>query len=854
MKTLKYFIQQSSFIGYVHGTPNSRTNEFRLRLPNEEIVPIIIKTETFFSVLTNIDNVSLDEFDKQDEPIDTKIEEYLKEGTLVSVECTLQHTEDDISVTADVIHILINQNEDLLFEQPEWWINQISRMADEWLDDLFGDNRNYTQEDFASLYRTNLNTYGLETDDTIQETATLSRLIYGLSSAYHLTGCGRYLNAAKAGVEYQRNSFKMLTSDGEHCFWAYGRRRQKYGTEFKLLSENGDDYGTIPLYEQIYAIAGLAQYYRITADPKALVDIRQSVNTFEKYYRDNGEEGGYFSHLDYASQTPTADGLGDNQSRKNWNSIGDHIPAYLINILLSLNPLPSNLAPELKEFVQVCETIFDDCIDNILDHFPDPDGENPYVRERFFQNWDPDEEWRWQQNRAIIGHNLKIAWNLTRAANYYKQIDDLTRTNSCLDLATKLANDMIETNAVDPIRGGCFDAVEREPTNNMPLEMVWKSTKDFWQQEQCILAYLILFAEKNDSSYLDAARETIAFWNINFLDRENRGVFFRVNDIGLPVFKNYANKAGHAIAGYHSFELNFLAHLYQRSAAFTDQSNQKEQRFCLYFAPNEEINQTTLNVKPDYLPNDLKITSIVMDGIPQTGYDSTNLQIGISSGCKQVKVEYEIQELIPKQKPENGTIGVLIEKHFDETEYIKFNEFFPQKGYEVEYFTDLWGQSETVYTGNDYHETKVACTVKKDLRDVQANYDKYAGFILIGGYAMDRLRYEVDPKENQENSSPAVQFLETVNKQKYIGTICHSLWLFTVKPELLRYREVTCAHNIIYDVKNADAKVQYNDNGIGTIEIHVDTKNKLVTGKHPGSVDIFCDEFLKAIQNDNNNN
>nr|YP_009306317.1 hypothetical protein [Derbesia sp. WEST4838]AOP19221.1 hypothetical protein [Derbesia sp. WEST4838] len=845
MNTLKYFIQQSSFIGHIHSW-NSRTSEFSLKLRTGQEIQIIVKPETFFSVLTNLDNVSLDEFDKQEEDIETKCSEYLRENTLVSVECTLQQYEGKTSITADVIHILINQNENLLFEHSDWWINQISRMADEWLDDLFGDNRNYTQEDFASLYRTNLNTYGLETDDTIQETATLSRLIYGLSSAYHLTGCERYLNAAKAGVEYQRNSFKLLTSDGEHCFWAYGRRRQKYGTEFKLLSENGDDFGTIPLYEQIYAIAGLAQYYRITVDPKALEDIRQSVNTFEKYYRDK-TQGGYFSHLDYASQTPTADRLGDNKARKNWNSIGDHIPAYLINILLSLNPLPSDLAPEFNDFVKICQMIFDDCINNILQYFPDEN--NRYVNERFYQDWEPDHDWRWQQNRAIVGHNLKIAWNLTRAANYYKEIGNSNKVKDCLDLAVQLANNMAEF-AVDPIRGGCFDAVEREPTNNMPLEMVWKSTKDFWQQEQCILAYLILYAEKDKADYLDLARETLAFWNINFLDRKNRGIFFRVNDIGLPVFQNYDNKAGHAIAGYHSFELNFLTHLYQRSAAFTNKENEEEQKFCLYFSPHESIRQTNLNVKPDYLPNSLKITSIVIDGIDQSSFDSNNFQIPIIPSCKQVKVEYQIQKLIPSIEDQKGKIGVLIEKHFDEAEYIKFNDFFPKNGYEVEYFTDLWQAESVVYTGNDYHETRIACTVTKDIRDVEANYQDYAGFILIGGYAMDRLRYETNPSANQENNSPAVQFLQTVNKHKYIGTICHSLWLLTVNKEFLKNRKVTCAHNIIYDVQNAGGEVIYNDNNIGTIDVNLDTRTKLVTGKHPGVVNKFCDKFLEAIESE----
>jgi hypothetical protein len=59
----------------------------------------------------------------------------------------------------------------------------ISRSANEWLDDLFADRRTYEWDDFARLYRTNLN-IGQPMDDTVQECATLSRLIYGLSSCY----------------------------------------------------------------------------------------------------------------------------------------------------------------------------------------------------------------------------------------------------------------------------------------------------------------------------------------------------------------------------------------------------------------------------------------------------------------------------------------------------------------------------------------------------------------------------------------------------------------------------------------------------------------------------------------------
>src|SRR5207248_1366137 len=47
--------------------------------------------------------------------------------------------------------------------------------------------------------------------------------------------------------------------------------------------------------------------------------------------------------------------------------------------------------------------------------------------------------------------------------------------------------------------------------------------------------------------------------------------------------------------------------------------------------------------------------------------------------------------------PHKGKIGVLIESHFDETEYRRFGEFFPQHGYAVEYVSHLWGQPQLTF-------------------------------------------------------------------------------------------------------------------------------------------------------------
>ncbi|NJO56100.1 MAG: hypothetical protein HC834_06840, partial [Rhodospirillales bacterium] len=351
---------------------------------------------------------------------------------------------------------------------------------------------------------------------------------------------------------------------------------------------NEDDRNAIPLYEQIYALAGLTQYYRITQSWEVLEDIRRTINTFQDFYHDPPEAkergfagtGGYYSHIDPATMRPDADVLGPNSARKNWNSIGDHIPAYLINLILCLDPLPqgdNRLRRSMEELLDRCWGILEETSSLIVDKFPDPQSD--YVNERFTADWKPDHTFRWQQNRAVVGHNLKISWNLTRCAFYFqtraKQFKDAGKTNKAkdqekrankaLDLARNLAERMGDV-GLDQLRGGIFDCVERQPKNGMLTEFAWGATKDFWQQEQGILAYLILHgATTNDKQFLTLARESSAFWNTYFLDRERQGYFFRTTENGLPVLEGeYGRKGGHAI-GYHAFELAYLAHIYTRA-------------------------------------------------------------------------------------------------------------------------------------------------------------------------------------------------------------------------------------------------------------------------------------------------
>jgi protease I len=192
-----------------------------------------------------------------------------------------------------------------------------------------------------------------------------------------------------------------------------------------------------------------------------------------------------------------------------------------------------------------------------------------------------------------------------------------------------------------------------------------------------------------------------------------------------------------------------------------------------------------------------------------------------------------------------GKIGVLIEDHFDQTEYREFNKFFPTKGYEVEYISHLWGNPELKFGGNpDNGVVEDHVTVKTEVNNVKPS--DYKGIICIGAYAMDRLRYQANPKKAEKNQAPAVAFLRKAMAAGNVplGTICHSLWLFCADSDMLAKRKVTCAHNIICDVENAGAEVIFD--GDATADLVID--GNLISAKHPGVTQQFMEAFVREIE------
>lgn len=518
----------------------------------------------------------------------------------------------DRTFDATEVVLVDRGREDYAFEADDWWPRQLAELARFYRRAQFGDA---AQPDFAD-YRTLLRLGGDKLDDHVQETDTISRLVYGMASAYLLTGDEDHLRVATAGTRYLRDHLRFADRDGDVVYWYHGID-VRAGTEAKLFaSAFSDDCRSIPAYEQIYALAGPVQTYRVTGDPRIAADVAATVRLFQRYFRDP-ERGGYFSHLDPVTLDPHHPALGANRSRKNWNSIGDHAPAYLFNLFLATGD--RRHAAMLEE-----------CFDLIVEHFPDPDS--PFVHERFLADWTPDTTWGWQQDRAVIGHNLKIAWNLMR-------MNALRPKRSYRELAAMIARTMPALGG-DGRRGGWYDTVDRTLAAGSAVHRFsWHDRKAWWQQEQAILAYLILAGNTGDGEFLRHARESAAFYNAFFLDHDDGGVHFTVLAAGIPyLMGNERLKGSHAMSMYHAAELCLLATVYERLLV-------RGEPLDLWFRPGPDaFPGRVLRVSPDVLPpGRVVLDRVEIDGEPHGDFDSAAMTVALPDSAADLTVRVRLR-------------------------------------------------------------------------------------------------------------------------------------------------------------------------------------------------------------------
>ncbi len=165
----------------------------------------------------------------------------------------------------------------------------------------------------------------------------------------------------------------------------------------------------------------------------------------------------------------------------------------------------------------------------------------------------------------------------------------------------------------DQQRGGWYDVMERikQPTARTCHRFAWHDRKAWWQQEQAILAYLILRGVLGDEDYLREAREAASFYNAFFLDHDDGAVYFNVLANGMPYLMGTERlKGSHSMSGYHSAELCYLAAVYTNllitpGSRWTSTSSR---------AP-DALPERTLRVAPDILPaGAVELVAVWIDG------------------------------------------------------------------------------------------------------------------------------------------------------------------------------------------------------------------------------------------------
>lgn len=589
--------------GYV-AKPVDENDVFTLRTSDGRLYEIKFGANLYANVMRNLGEPWQD--------CTGQMRSMLTEGRFVYVYGVFYPEDNGTKFEAKEMKFCGRTNKDFYFEKPSWWVHQINELGNFYLRAQFGggDKIDYRQ------YRTMLTLGGLKTVDHRQETDTISRLVYGFASAFHLTGNEQFLVAAEEGTKYLRQHMRFYDRDEGIVYWYHGIDVRGEEEHKVFASEFGDDYYAIPAYEQIYALAGPIQTYRMTGDKAILHDAELTIELFKRFFRDD-EQGGYFSHIDPVTLDPRSESLGSNRARKNWNSVGDHAPAYLINLVCATG------REDFADFL--VETG-----DTIAKYFPDYDN-SPFVQEKFFEDWSKDQTWGWQQNRAVVGHNLKIAWNLMR-------INALREKPEYVSLARKIA-DIMPWAGADRQRGGWYDVVERTLGEGEKFHRyAWHDRKAWWQQEQAILAYLILHGCLNEEEYLRLARESSAFYNTFFLDHDDGAVYFNVLANGIPFLMGTERfKGSHSMSGYHSFELAYLAAVYTNLLI-------RKHAMDFYFMPIPgHLPNNELRVAPDLLPKgSIQIMEVTADGTNYNDFDSEKLIVRLPQTDQRIKFKVTI--------------------------------------------------------------------------------------------------------------------------------------------------------------------------------------------------------------------
>lgn len=375
---------------------------------------------------------------------------------------------------------------------PEYWKNQaLKDLISFWEQTIDRTNGGF----FTDTDET-----GKPKDSSNKYTRMNSRIVYGFSAAYMLSGDAKYLEFAKHGMNYLK----------EYC---YDQNNGGWNTTLDEMNE--PDYGDKNLFDETYGSLGPVFYYIATGD-KASLDLVSKTHRLMKSKAWDTEFGGYFAWVKNDWERAT--------SNKSFNSQIDTFTAYLLYYYLATKD--SGLLKDLNELADV-----------VIKYMVDK--KTGFVGENFGYDW------TWLEKDLWAGHNLKTGWVLMRM--YY-----LTGNTKYLDTAKKISSAQIKY-TWDSVNGGWFFRFLKDDPKSID------DSKDWWTQEEGNLLMLYMRHNTGEKMYLDKFEKSAAFWDKYFIDRKYGECWQALTKEGLPQNKTKANLYKSA---YHSMEQALFAYLY----------------------------------------------------------------------------------------------------------------------------------------------------------------------------------------------------------------------------------------------------------------------------------------------------
>ncbi len=294
----------------------------------------------------------------------------------------------------------------------------------------------------------------------------LSRIVYGFSTAYLLSGDDKYLEYAGYGLDYLTNYGWDRVNGGWHEYI------HTNNTISNVLNKN--------LFDETYGNLGPTIYYFVTGDKNALSYVEKTHYLIDNRAWDTNR-GGYYAMVSTNWMKTSFE--------KSFNSQIDTCTAYLIYYYLATRD--NRLLIDLTNVANV-----------VINHMIDP--ETGFVGERFGENWFSVE------SNLIVGHNLKTGWVLMRI--YW-----LTGNTNYANAALGIADVQLKRFWDKRYWGWIYQFISTRP------EFTW-DYKDWWTQTEGNFLMLNLYHLTANQEYLQKFKETAYFWDTYMLDHKYKDV------------------------------------------------------------------------------------------------------------------------------------------------------------------------------------------------------------------------------------------------------------------------------------------------------------------------------------------